>query len=121
MSITQIEKVLYTAKTHTTSWGRLGAEPPGKVRKGALDCGPSSYLMKAARSFATLAFVIASISSVSCAGLRNTCCQRAHDAKPERHRHQIRERVGPHLFHDIAAMCLHRDLADAEFPAHLLV
>ena len=35
--------------------------------------------------------------------------------------HQIGKRVGLHLAHDLAAVRLHRDLADAEFAADLFV
>jgi hypothetical protein len=38
-----------------------------------------------------------------------------------RHRHKVRKRVGLHLAHDLASVCLHGDLADAEFSADLLI
>jgi hypothetical protein len=34
---------------------------------------------------------------------------------------QIRQRLGPHLAHHLAAMGLYRDLADAQFETNLLV
>jgi len=42
-------------------------------------------------------------------------------AEPRRHRHQLRERVCLHLPHHLAAMCLHRDLADPHPGANLFV
>src|SRR5262245_19712410 len=38
-----------------------------------------------------------------------------------RHSHQLSERIGSHLPHDIAAMDLKRDLADAKLARRLLV
>jgi len=38
-----------------------------------------------------------------------------------RYCHQIGERIGLHLAHDLASMCLHGDLADAEFATDLFV
>ena len=37
------------------------------------------------------------------------------------HFHQLCERVGLHLSHHFASVCLHRDLADAELPADLFI
>src|SRR5712671_2305117 len=42
-------------------------------------------------------------------------------AEPRGHCHQVGERVSLHLSHHLAAVCLHRDLADAELAADLLV
>src|SRR5258705_3904010 len=42
-------------------------------------------------------------------------------AKSRGHVHQLGEAAGLHLAHHAAAVCLHRDLADAELGTHLLV
>ena len=42
-------------------------------------------------------------------------------AESRGHCHQIGERVGLHLVHHFAAVCLHRDLAYAEFPTDLFI
>src|SRR5947209_19346439 len=47
-------------------------------------------------------------------------CRRC-DAESRGHCHQVSERVGSHLSHHVAPVCLHRDLADAELATHRLV
>jgi len=37
------------------------------------------------------------------------------------HHHEVSKRVGPHLAHDPASVCLHGDLADAEFATDLFI
>ena len=41
--------------------------------------------------------------------------------QPGRHLHQLRQRTGLHLSHDASSMRLHRDFADAQLAADLLV
>ena len=45
----------------------------------------------------------------------------AWKSQPLSHLHQLSEGVGLHLVHHFAAVCLHRDLAYAEFPADLFI
>ena len=37
------------------------------------------------------------------------------------HSHQVGKRIGLHLLHYFAAVCLHRDFADTEFSTNLLI
>lgn len=47
--------------------------------------------------------------------------RRRCEAESRGHFHQVRERVGFHLLHHLAAVRLHRDFADAEFAADLFI
>ena len=47
--------------------------------------------------------------------------RRGPQAEARRHRDQIRQGLGFHLAHHLSSMRLHRDLADAEIAADLLV
>jgi len=46
---------------------------------------------------------------------------RRREVESRGHLYQIGERARFHFSHDLAAVCLHRDLADAELAANLLV
>src|ERR1700730_6582008 len=47
--------------------------------------------------------------------------RRRWDAESPGHVHQVGERVGLHLWHHLASVCLHRDLADVELATNLFV
>src|SRR5271169_3193391 len=47
--------------------------------------------------------------------------RRRCEAEPRGHCHQVGERVSLHLSHHPAAVCLHRDLADAELATDLFI
>jgi len=47
--------------------------------------------------------------------------RRRCEAESRGHFHQVRERVGFHLLHHLAAVRLHRDFADTEFPTYPLI
>ena len=50
-----------------------------------------------------------------------SACWRGTWVQPRGHRHKARKGAGVHLAHHLTAVRLHRDLADAEFAAHLLI
>src|SRR5436305_9725509 len=50
-----------------------------------------------------------------------SCFRHTWESEPRGHLHQLSEGVRLHLLHHFAAVCLHRDLAYAEFPADLFI
>src|SRR5271165_5206359 len=47
--------------------------------------------------------------------------RQAPEIEPGSHLHQFGQRLSLHLLHHASPVCLHRDLADAEFAGHLLI
>jgi hypothetical protein len=45
----------------------------------------------------------------------------AWETQPSGHSHQVGERIGLHLLHYLAAVGLHCDLTDPEFPGNLFI